>query len=386
MIALVLFRFLEKNPAMSLRGLYGQKGTKLFMLFIILFVWQVIGLLFTDSINSGAERIFKRASFILFPMALFLPAEGLKLKIRILLRFFVLFILIYLIYCVGVAFNNSITIKDGEWIFNQYHELYTYESFFVGSRLSGSVHPTYLSMYLVVALLISLDTFFDQTIKTRSRAIWLFLSIIFLFFVFLLVSRAGILAVAIVLPVYLIIRLYKRISSWIIISILALFFLISGIMIWKNSRLNYTIEDISMEHIDKTIQEDARLLIWRSANGIIKNNWLFGVGTGDASSELKKEFLERGYSQGYYDNLNAHNQFLEIMLENGIIGLILFLGILGFMCFIAIKDHNYLLMLFLVTMVVFFMFESILNRLAGITFFPLFTFLLVHLKSRPVTE
>lgn len=381
MIALVLLRFIEKDQTLSRQDLFGTKAAKLFLFFLILFAWQISGLLFTDSIDSGAERIFKRASFVLFPMALFFPAEVIKKKIKLLLRLFVIFTLIYLLYCVGVALNNSITIKDGEWIFNQYHELYTYESFFVGNRLSGNVHPTYLSMYAVVALLISLDSFFDKALKTFFRASWLFLAILFLFFVFLLVSRAGILAMAIVIPFYLVTNLYKRIPTWLIISILFLFFLISGVLMFNNSRLNYTIEDISKEQIDETLQKDVRILIWKSAYGIINHNWLFGVGTGDASKELKKEFLDRGYSEGFYENLNAHNQFLEIQLENGLIGLILFLGILGYICFIALTDHNYMLLFFLIIMIVFFMFESTLNRLAGVTFFPLFTFLLILIKS-----
>jgi O-antigen ligase len=109
-----------------------------------------------------------------------------------------------------------------------------------------------------------------------------------------------------------------------------------------------------------------------------------GVGTGDASDELKKEFKNRGYINGYYDNLNAHNQFLEILLENGLIGLILFLTILGYMSYIAISQRNILSGLFIIMMFVFFMFETVLNRLSGISFFAFLSFLLIHIKTRLV--
>lgn len=386
MILLVLLWFLEKQHVFPLNQLVGINSTKLFLLFLALFVWQVIGLSFTESISSGAERIIKRASFLLFPLALFFPSDLIKLKIKLLLKLFTIFILIYLIYCFGVALNNSITIKEGKWIFNQYHELYTYESFFAGYRLSGSVHPTYLAMYLIVSLIITLEAFFDKALKVVTRSLWLFVSVIFLVVIYLLSSRAGILAVAIVLPLYLIVKLYRQLPAWLIITLILAFITISGVLISNNSRLKSSFDEIAKESIDDAFQKDTRILIWRSAFGIIKDNLLVGVGTGDASEELKKEFLERGYTEGYYDNLNAHNQFLEILLENGLIGLILFLGILGYIGFISFSEHNYMLMLFLIIMIVFFMFESILNRLAGITFFPFFTFLLIHLKSNVITE
>jgi len=105
------------------------------------------------------------------------------------------------------------------------------------------------------------------------------------------------------------------------------------------------------------------------------------VGTGNASEELKKEFISRGYVKGYYDNLNAHNQYIEILLENGLIGLILFMAIFGYMIYIAVSERNILYGLFIIMMIVFFFFETILNRLAGVTFFPLFSFLLLQYKS-----
>jgi len=106
----------------------------------------------------------------------------------------------------------------------------------------------------------------------------------------------------------------------------------------------------------------------------------------DASAELKKEFKKKGYTYGYYNDLNAHNQFLEVLLENGLIGLVIFLGILGYMIFIAVSERNLVYGLFILMILIFFSFESALNRLAGITFFSLFSFLLIHIKSPGKTQ
>ncbi|MGC1391939.1 MAG: O-antigen ligase family protein, partial [Bacteroidales bacterium] len=113
---------------------------------------------------------------------------------------------------------------------------------------------------------------------------------------------------------------------------------------------------------------------------VIEKNPVFGVGIGDACEELKTEFKLLGFTNGYYDNLNAHNEFLEILLSSGAVGLLIFLAIIGLMIFSAVKNRNLLYGIYIIMMLIFFTFESMLNRLAGISFFSLFSFLLMHLK------
>jgi O-antigen ligase len=193
-------------------------------------------------------------------------------------------------------------------------------------------------------------------------------------------------AAIITIPLFFLFKMYRKLSKWMLF--LVLFMIITGsvVLIATNARIKYSLEDISKNNVSETAKENVRILIWKSAIGVIKQNLAFGVGTGDASEELKKEFRSRGYVDGFYDNLNAHNQFLEILLENGLTGLILFIGIIGYISYIAISKQNLLLGLFLVIMLVFFMFETVLNRLAGITFFPLITFLLIHVKRKTQTS
>jgi fructose-specific phosphotransferase system IIC component len=65
----------------------------------------------------------------------------------------------------------------------------------------------------------------------------------------------------------------------------------------------------------------------------------------------------------------------------GVSGFILFLTILGLMITFAVKDRNILYGAFILMMLVFFSFESILSRFAGNSFFALFSFLLIHYKG-----
>ena len=117
------------------------------------------------------------------------------------------------------------------------------------------------------------------------------------------------------------------------------------------------------------------------ALSVIKHNFIFGVGVGDTSDELKKEYINAGYSEMYYENLNAHNQYLGVLLGTGLIGFLIFFSIILFMIYMAVSKRNLLYGLFLLIIMIFFMFESILNRIAGVTFFALFSFLLLHVNS-----
>lgn len=384
MILFPVVWFFERKGDLNWNNIKSQPSTYLLMLFFALFLWQVTGLLYSDSPGPGLERVVKRAAFVLFPAALFFPGEIIQNRIKLILKLYSVFIFIYVIYSLGNSLFNSFHFEGGKWIFRAYNELYTYESYFTGPRLSGSVHPTYLAMYVNLALIIAIDSIFDLSPGLKRRFFWSLIAVVFLVTILLLSSRSGILSTAVTLPIFLFVRFIGKIPSWVMISILSLFAIIFTVSLLVNTRFRDTVDDISGRNFDKTLNQDTRLLIWKSAAAVIKKNPLFGTGTGDASAELKKEYASHNYPEGYYSDMNAHNQFLEILLENGIIGLLLFIVIIGYMIHISLEDKNYMLQVFTISIIIFFVFESMLNRLSGIMFFPLVTFLLLHLKEESI--
>jgi O-antigen ligase len=373
--------FIENGSVIAKAGFSGNKALILFFLFIAFFFWQIFGLFLTDSLNVGFERIFKRLSFLLFPLVLFYPGKRIIKNFSMILKAFAACTFLYIVFCFGNALHNSLIILTNKWIFIPHPLEYDYENYFYGARLSYLIHPSYLSMYIVLSVLISLESVFNNSLSRFRKGLWLVVTFVFLIVLYLLSSRAGILAGIIILPLYFIIKFYKKLSKWYILVLLAILAVVFLEIAKTNDRVQQSIERISNKNIDEIFKNDERLLIWKSALGVIKQNIIFGVGTGDASKELKQEFKVRGYVNGFYDNLNAHNQFLEVLLENGLIGLTLFLIIIVYMSYMAISQHNLLSVLFIILMIIFFMFETVLNRLAGITFFPMFSFLLLHIKK-----
>lgn len=385
MILWVLFWIVENKSGIKKDLITNKKAAVLFFLFIVFYVWQISGLLLADSFNTGIERLFKRLSFLLFPLVLFYPSSRIIKNINLIIRLFAICTFIYLVLCFGNALHNSLTIQNHKWIFNPNPEDYNYENYFYGSRLSDPVHPSYLAMYLVMSILISSESLFDNSLSYFKKGLWVALILVFIVTLYFLSARSGIIAGILIIPFYFLLKFFKRLPKWIALIILASLAVVLVVFAKKNERVNSSFEGIMKENIDETLKNDPRLLIWKSALGVVRNNLILGVGTGDASEELKQEFISRGYINGFYGNLNAHNQFLEILLENGLIGLILFLAILSYMAYIAINQQNILLGMFILATIIFFIFETMLNRLGGVSFFALFSFLLIYTKTNKQT-
>ncbi len=113
----------------------------------------------------------------------------------------------------------------------------------------------------------------------------------------------------------------KPIYLGIIFTIYALFLLFSDKFFLTDYWLRFT------DLLGKDSTLTARTTIWNIAEGLIKDNWLFGAGRGVELSYVNTW----GERQTIYE---AHNFILEILMEGGIIALLLF----GTLFFKAVKN------------------------------------------------
>lgn len=353
----------------------------LFILFILFFAWQIIGMLYSDNPKEGWRNITIRLSLFLFPLVLISPGDMIRRKVTTLLRLFALSTFFYLIICFGYALYRSINFQNGILTFNPHLPVYTWLNYFYASELAIFQHPSYLSMYALLSVFIAFESFFDRLVSKNQRIFWLLVSIILLVSTYLLSSRAGILATIITVPLYFsykyrIMDVNRKVGLFVLLSI----FILVPILI-SNPRLNYYFKGESKKEWSNKMLKESRIIIWKAAFNIIRHNVVFGVGTGDIQDELNKEYKRIGDTDLALDkNLNAHNQFIEVLLENGLIGLILFFSLFGMMLYISISERNLIYMMFILIVLFSFLFESMLNRLAGVSFFALFSFLLVHVN------
>jgi O-antigen ligase len=112
---------------------------------------------------------------------------------------------------------------------------------------------------------------------------------------------------------------------------------------------------------------------------VIKNNLWFGTGTGDLKDELVKEYKKMKFVMGYKYRYNPHNQFLENLARNGLIGGSICLICIYFLpMYISIRQKDILLTAFIFIVCGVSLTESILDLHKGITFYVFFVTLMIY--------
>jgi len=329
----------------------------------------------------GWSNIFGRLSLLIFPVILFKPGARIRSNILNLLRLFTLSTLAYVISCFGYALYRSLDFNNGTLSFNPHPVDEYWINYFFGTDLTYSIHPSYLSMYVLISVFISFELWYDKSLKKGFRIGWLIIGSLLFISIYFISSRAGILAGIVTISFYAINKIINRKKSRIIWMSIILILIFSLPLIRNNDRVNLLLQGFSKEKGYELRRQDERLIVWKSAGEIIKKHPIFGVGIGDVRTELVKEYNRAGEERLEKERLNAHNQFLEVLLEGGMVGFLFFLLVFGSMIFIAIDEKNLILGMFVIMMIIFFMFETVLYRLAGVSFFSLFSFLLLNING-----
>jgi O-antigen ligase len=335
----------------------------------------------------GLSNVFGRLSFVAFPVILFSPDSTIRKNVNLLLKVFAISTLAYVFSCFAYAFSRSLSFVNGNIMFNPYLAEYEWQNYFFGSDFTYSIHPSYLAMFVLLAAFISFESGKIASIKIFKRILWFFAGGSLLVSLYFISSRAAILAGIIMCLFYAVVKLINNRSKRIYWAgaIVLIFALLPPIS--RNDRVKYFLDDLVHFSINpKEGLNDDRIITWKTALKIIRENFILGVGIGDVRAELVKEYSVIKAENHVNQRLNAHNQFIEIFLENGIIGFALFTGIFSWMIYLAVCGRNLLYGLFIIMMFVFFMFETVLYRLAGVAFFSIFAFLLIHVNPNEINQ
>jgi O-antigen ligase len=124
----------------------------------------------------------------------------------------------------------------------------------------------------------------------------------------------------------------------------------------------------------------SRIPVWLSSIEVIKENPLFGSGTGDVRLELNKKYKKYNLTTLLEKQLNAHNQYFETTIELGLPGFTLLFLLLLIPLIRSIKEKNVLLLFFVIITSYNFLFESGLNLSVGVVFFAFFYNFLIYIN------
>lgn len=426
-----------------------KRNIFLLLLPVLFYSIHILGYFISSNKSAALFDLEVKLSLLIFPIV-FLTANTLYKKYgKLILKFFIAGIIVASMISIILAISHSSSFVNGEFIFQtSIYKQFNNQSFFelVGRRfsffsyveLSVFHHPSYFSMYLIFGVLVSYYLYRSSE-RVKYKSIYLGIILLFYVMVYLLSTRAGLLALSTTLISLIIIEFAKSRSYALVFLVffslnyglykaMTLSKLKQNVVELKNivqekstNEVKKVVEEEAsvdkvvekkqiiekekiktkpqefsekkLESADKVIKvkktrsqiqkKDTRIIIWENAISVIKENILLGVGNGDVRDALTIKYTEQGFESGIKNRFNTHNQFLESMLSGGLSAIIVLMTMFIYSFFYSIKNRRILLS-FLVCLVGFnFLFESMLNTIAGVIFFSFFyTFLLIYTPPR----
>jgi O-antigen ligase len=355
-----LFSIDYKN---KLRGDY-----KILVPLIALFFINLVSLFYTLNLKNGFSTIQTQLSLMVFALLIYFDRQFYDQNKNIIKKLFVgvsgLSIIILLtVFVYSGGLKKSI-------------ELIGYESFFALLRyfdISSGQHPSYIGLGYLFSVVIIWNSLFKLKLSYK----YLFRVLIigfFITFIFILNSRAVFIGV-IFMFVFYSIKYLKEHSLILKISFITLLLLVF-IFILNSTRFKSVFQNI--EKANSIEEVDLRFTLWRNAIISWQAKPLFGYGIGDSKNAIMDVHRTRHIQEAIEDNLNAHNQFLETLIQTGLVGFIVLVLVFVIPLYQSIKKKQEILFLFLLITFICFFFESMLQRLTGVVFFSFwYSFLLL---------
>lgn len=342
------------NPMLG-RGLWWT-----LCMMVVYWIVYVVGVLYSSDTTTAWGVVGRKSVMIIFALSFLLTDT----------RYLTTHHLRLLGYALLIALVGIILFYTGRSTVR----LYEGESFAAAIGKDGVFDPrhhSYTALYAVTALAFVYYELVWQwnTLKTWLRGVLMALIPLLAFYIVLVNSRAGILAMMLVAVICVMHQAFIKRRWWVMavaaVLLMGGFFGMSELLPGHNNRIGDT-----MAHLQGSEKEDARIKITRSVFMVVEDNPIVGYGTGDYQEILAEKYCQDNDDAKEGFN-NAHNQYTETMLAVGAVGLLPYLAMLLLPLGFALwrKSRNRLL-IFIFTMVIMFnlLFESMLERQMGLQF------------------
>jgi O-antigen ligase len=358
----------------------------------IFYLFHVIGMIHTSDFKSGLFDLEVKLSLLFAPIVMLFLTHKVKQNINLVIKAFILGNLVALAICLFRALDHSLIINEagkilfepsywsseqGSSFFQLINQRYSHFSY---SFFSFIHHPSYFSMYVLFAtcLLIYLYRKYNKRNTVRSILVFSFMIIFLSLMIWFLGSRAGYLSFIVVFVGVGIVLLLKTQRYLVSLS-----FIIGGFVLltfFMSPKLKKNFQEVIHQvenQQELTSDSDIRLWLWKSGMEVFKKNYFWGVGTGDIKIVMNKKYHQYNLSLAEEKSYNLHNQYLESAVSLGFIGLLILITWMVLLFFYAINTKDFLLFFLTLIISIHFMFESMLNSIAGVSFFMFFYVLLL---------
>lgn len=331
---------------------------------IIYFIFLSISITYSNHRVIGYKLLEKNLIFMVLPLFFSLnsTSSNLFLEKKFYQALLTGVIIIFIINLIYIDLDHN--------LFSYYN---THKNFF--KLIPG--HPTYIGLFIFISLLYYYDFSFNLKKKVLIHSSFILVSlflmsriIIVFYLLFFTYDMYNVLKKAT--------TIYKVLIC--LITIIGLAFIFFQTPYLKERIFSDTLMDLNLEdgrRLDKgASQGSSRIVRYISAIEVIKDNLLFGTGIGDSQNELNKIYSKNNLHLAVKRNYNTHNQYLDILLKIGLIGLFVFI----FIFYLSIRRSASInITLIITSYLLVFLVENFLGRYQGIyCFVTTFNFILLR--------
>ena len=381
---IVLNWVIEFDFINKFKRLVNDRNRLCILSFSVLYIFYLIGVFYSSNIDYALFDLEVKLMLLLFPLVFSTIDKSIFTPRRI--------VCVFAVFIAGCFIGTLVCFGNAVYNFTQTNSV----DYFYYSNLSIFHHSGYFAMYLnfAIALIIYfLLTNWKQNLNKWKIGALSLLIIYFLIFIILLSSKAGMLTLIIIflLTVSYLIIFEKRYFQGALIFLMVCVLFIGAFKLFPKSLNRIIIAQEALENRNK-IEHGAsegttgRLLIWENSLEIIRNNFLFGVGTGDVKDFLLEKYEENKFT--YYQNkeFNAHNQYLQTFISLGLFGFLILLLTLILPLAYAIKNKQFIYLFFLIIFSLNLLVESMFETQAGVVFYAFFNSFLLFINKKPRQE
>ncbi|RIV34997.1 O-antigen ligase family protein [Flagellimonas lutimaris] len=360
-------------------------------------IYLVYGISLTYSQDFQPSVLELKASLLVFPIIFFLD-NRLAEPTGEICKYFVLGCIFAVIICEINAIYHSIDFQTLSFESSLDPELgfmasIPQEKNYFFSQPFSFLHQTvYFAMYLLISLVILLKT------DVFKKRIYFFVGLLLIIIALVqLLNKASFITLAVLFFVEVAdSSLKKKTKTMGFIAVLItgiVFFIANPRFSEFNMKFSYDQPERlnrNLEGMANTERSDTntRILLWMSAWDLIKEHPIIGIGAGGSHRVLYETLAIK---QQHYDRrvrFHAHNQYLQVLLDLGILGFLIFFLSLFFLFKgqkrIQSKPNRRLMFLVLLIFLINFLFESVFERYSGISSFSFFASLMTAMSQEKI--
>lgn len=230
---------------------------------------------------------------------------------------------VIMVFMIAAFVNGLNTLLQYYWT---HQDIFRHRILVEGYRATGAFqHPNMLGAYLTIAIPLSLALLFAKWKKMRQRIFFTVATGLLVWTLFLTFSRGAWMGLAIGLLFYIVIIIGRRVNPWIRSALIALSIVIGSLTVMHALELKNQLSVVKSD----VATAQWRLDMWRECVLLVKARPFFGHGLNTFMPVMENHLISTqnplavGYSASY-----AHNCYLQMAVETGVLGLSAFLAII----------------------------------------------------------